>query len=201
VRGGASVPPATISKTGTALMVSLLGAFNLGELACAPTTTPSENPSAGQRHPRQSRAPGVSLQAAGRGQSIRATCLARSSTLLPVPLCSAVVRNWPISEATAAGRGVCLLIVYLSPAWRATVDGCDNMTHARRRARCKPVPSRRPLGTIRRSRRRQVEAGLCPARQRPARFDGRPPVAGPRQGLSSFVALAAGRAVGAAQAA
>ena len=27
----------------------------------------------------------------------------------------------------------------------------------------------------RRSRRRQVETGLCPARQRPARFDGRPP--------------------------
>ena len=66
-------------------------------------------------------------------------------------------RFWPISEATAAGRGVCLLIVYLSPAWRATVDGCDNLTHGGRRARCKPLPSQRPLGAIRRSRRRQVE--------------------------------------------
>ena len=33
--------------------------------------------------------------------------------------CTARVRSWPISEATAAGRGVWLLRVYLSRAWRS----------------------------------------------------------------------------------
>jgi hypothetical protein len=84
----------------------------------------------------------------------------------------------PRSQGSAAPYGA-----WLKPPWPTggAVIGVLRQwapeSLATRRARCKPLPSRRPLGAIRRSRRRQVETGLCPARQWPACFDGRPPIA------------------------
>jgi len=44
---------------------------------------------------------------------------------------SGYFRFWPISEATAAGRGVWLLrVIPVAGLARPTVDSCDNLTHA-----------------------------------------------------------------------